>query len=63
MVESGNKNKGLFLGVAAAAALVGAALLYHFMSGEDGESSSGEKQIVKELKAAGMFEIKRTPDG
>lgn len=33
MVE--NKNKGLFLGIAAATALIGAALLYHYVSGDD----------------------------
>jgi hypothetical protein len=34
MAES-NKNKGLFLGIAAGAALVGAALLYHFVFAAD----------------------------
>ena len=41
MVESGNKNRGLFLGIAAATAVVGAALLYHFVfAGDEEEESS-----------------------
>ena len=60
MVEQ-NKNRGLLIGIAAASALVGAALLYHFFtSGEDGEEGS---PIERELKAAGLDEVKKTPDG
>lgn len=61
MVEGKNNNKGLLLGVAAGCALVGAALLYHFFSSEDG--GSGGSDIAKELKAAGLDEVKKTPDG
>ena len=38
---SKNENKGIFLGVAAATALVGAALLYHFAFAEGGEDENG----------------------
>jgi len=59
MVES-NKNKGLLIGVAAGAALVGAALLYHFLS-EGGDESSGEAQIMEELKKKGLDVVKKNP--
>ena len=40
MVEQ-SKNKNLMLGVAAATALVGAALLYHFIFSDGDEEESG----------------------
>ena len=59
---SKNENKGLFLGVAAATALVGAALLYHFAFSEgDDEGEAGG--IVAELTAAGLEEVKKAPNG
>ena len=61
MVESSNKNKGLFLGIAAATAVVGAALLYHFVF--SGDDDDGDAQILKELQAAGLDKVKKTPDG
>ena len=62
MVES-NKNKSLFLGVAAATALVGAALLYHyvFTDGDDEEGSS--IGIAEELKEAKLDVVKKGPSG
>ena len=39
MVERENKNRGLFLGIAAGALVVGAALMYHyFFSAEEEET-------------------------
>ena len=64
MVESTNKNKGLFLGIAAATAVVGAALLYHFVfSGDDEDDSGSGAPIMQELQAAGLDKVKKTPDG
>ena len=57
MTES-NKNKGLFLGLAAATALVGAALLYHFVfSDEEEEVKANELQTA--LEEAGLSEAKK----
>ena len=58
MVEQKNSNKGLLIGVAAGCALVGAALLYHFFSESD--SADGGSDIAKELKNAGLDEVKKT---
>ena len=66
MVESGNKNRGLFLGIAAATAVVGAALLYHFVFSGDEEEDSGSRStgnIIAELQEAGLDKVKKTPDG
>mmetsp|Transcript_20830 Transcript_20830/g.25511 ORF Transcript_20830/g.25511 Transcript_20830/m.25511 type:complete len:243 (+) Transcript_20830:44-772(+) len=64
MVESDNKNKGLFLGIAAATAVVGAALLYHFVFAGDDEEESGSShaQVMRELTEAGLEKVKKTPD-
>ena len=59
MVESGNKNKGLLIGVAAGCALVGAALLYHFFSEESGEGSASGSQLEEELIKANLLEVKK----
>ena len=53
-----NKNKGLFLGIAAATALIGAALLYHYVSGDDDEEAE-ETGIMAELTEAGLSTVKR----
>ena len=53
-----NKNKGLYLGIAAATALIGAALLYHFISGEE-EDEAEETGIMAELTEAGLSTVKR----
>ena len=60
MVE--NKNKGLLLGVAAATALVGAALLYHyvFSDPEEEENSVGIMELLKEAK---LDQVKKAPSG
>ena len=61
---SKNENKGIFLGVAAATALVGAALLYHFAFAEGGEDENGVAVgIEAELAAAGLEEVKKSPSG
>lgn len=52
MVEQSNKNKSLLMGAAAAAALVGAALLYHFVFSDDGEAAVAD--INQELADAGL---------
>lgn len=61
MVES-NKNKGLFLGIAAATAVVGAALLYHFVFADEAEED-GATGIQAELEDAGLAEVKKHPNG
>ena len=72
MVE-GNKNKGqklflrLLLGVAAATALVGAALLYHYVfaeeGAEDGEDGGAGGDTMAELEAAKLNEVRKHPNG
>ena len=57
MVEE-NKNKGLFLGIAAATALIGAALLYHYVSGDDDEETPAGGMMA-ELEEAGLAQVKR----
>ena len=56
MVDS--KNKGLLLGIAAATALIGAALLYHYVA-EDGDDEGEETGIMAELSEAGLATVKR----
>lgn len=62
MVES-NKNKSLLLGLAAGTALVGAAVLYYFMQGDNDSTdtavTAGPMTITQELEAAGLMEIQR----
>ena len=57
MVED-NKNRGLFLGIAAATALIGAALLYHYVSGDD-EEEGAAGGIMADLEEAGLATVKR----
>ena len=59
---SKNENKGLLLGVAAATALVGAALLYHFVF-TDGDEERAAVGIEAELAAAGLDEVMKSPSG
>ena len=54
-----NKNKGLFLGIAAATALIGAALLYHYVSGEDDGDDGPATGIQAELEEANLATVKR----
>ena len=54
-----NKNKGLFLGIAAATALIGAALLYHYVSGEDDGEDGPASGIQAELEEANLATVKR----
>lgn len=54
-----NKNKGLFLGIAAATALIGAALLYHYVSGDADDDDGEETGIMAELNEAGLATVKR----
>lgn len=61
MVEKANQNKGLFLGIAAASALVGAALLYHFVFNEAEEEETAT--IVDELAAQKLDVVKKAPNG
>ena len=56
MVEK--ENKGLMLGISAATALIGAALLYHYVSG-DAEDDDTPQGIMAELQEAGLEEVKR----
>ena len=63
MVEN-NKNKGLFLGVAAATALVGAALLYHYVfSDPDDEEGNAPASIMEELKEAKLDKVRKGASG
>ena len=60
MVEKDNKNKGLFLGLAAATALVGAALMWQYVfNADDDEDEAATGGIQAELEAAGLFEVKK----
>lgn len=61
MVEE-NKNKGLFLGIAAATALIGAALLYHYVSGDE-EEEGATGGIMTELEEAGLATVQRAQTG
>lgn len=61
MVE--NKNKTLFLGIAAASALVGAALLYHYVFSDDADEDSATPNIMEELKEAKLDVVKKTASG
>lgn len=58
-MSENNKNKGLFLGLAAATALVGAALLYHFVFSEDEEEESKANELQTALQEAGLDEAKK----
>ena len=60
MVEKDNKNKGLFLGLAAATALVGAALMWQYVfNADDDEDEAATGGIQAELETAGLFEVKK----
>ena len=58
-----NKNKGLFLGVAAATALVGAALLYHFVFSDDDETEGAATDITTLLQEAGLDQVQKGRNG
>ena len=66
MVESKSNNK-LWIGLAAAGALIGAALLFHWAtsSDEDGEDIGGgsldTEKLAKDLKAAKLSEVQKSP--
>lgn len=47
------------LGVAAATALVGAALLYHYVSGDVEEEEAAGAGIIQELQEAGLETVKK----
>ena len=53
------ENKGLLLGIAAATALIGAALLYHYVSGDDEEAEGAATGIMAELEEANLGTVKR----
>ena len=65
MVDKSNKN--LWIGLAAAGALVGAALLFHWAnSGDEEEGIAGgvdSDKLLKSLEAAGLNKPKQTPQG
>jgi len=65
MVEKNEKNKGLFLGLAAATALVGAALLwqYVFTNDDDEEAEVAGSDIQAELEAADLATVKKAANG
>lgn len=50
------------MGIAAATALVGAALLYHFVF-SDGDDADAEPQIMQDLKEQGLDEVKKAANG
>lgn len=63
MVED-NKNKGLFLGIAAATALVGAALLYHFVFSDEAEEEAGSSSsLAADLEAENLHVVKKGANG
>ena len=62
MVE--NKNKSILMAVAAGAALVGAALLYHFVFADAGdEEAPSDDQILKLLQTAKLDKVQKAPNG
>lgn len=61
MVE-GDKNKTLIMGIAAGCALIGAALIYHFVfADEEEEVAAGN--LIADLEAAGLDKVKKAPNG
>lgn len=62
MVEGNKQNKSLFLGVAAATALVGAALLYHYVFSDPDEEAAAVS-IIDELKEANLDKVRKGPSG
>jgi hypothetical protein len=58
MSESSNR-KQMLMALAGVGIFVGAALVFHYLSGEDGESDD----IKSGLKQAGLDEVKRDPTG
>ena len=67
MVEKANDNKTLWLGLAAVGALVGAALLFHYVSADDDEDGTAggadPGKLTEELKAANLTDVKKSPNG
>ena len=65
MVE--NKNNGLLMAVAAGAALVGAALLYHFVFADDAEEDvdvgNDTDTLLEEMKKAKVDKVQKAPNG
>ena len=57
---SGDKRKNIFIGAGAALALIGAAIAYQLLTGEEEENENSA--IQKKLKAVGLAQVKRTPD-
>ena len=47
------------MGIAAATALIGAALLYHYVSGEDDDEEGAAGGIMGDLEEAGLATVKR----
>ena len=66
MVEK-QDNKNLWIGLAAAGALVGAALLFHWATSGDEEDAAGagldSDKLLKALEQAGLNKPKQTPQG
>jgi hypothetical protein len=62
MVES-NKNKTLFIGLAATSALVGAALLYHYVFADAEGEEAAEIGIEQEIKDAKLDVVKKDASG
>lgn len=58
MVE--DNKRGIMLAVGAVTALIGAALLYHYVSGDDETEDGGSGGILEDLKEAGLDEVKRS---
>ena len=63
MVEKDNKNKALFLGLAGATALIGAALMWQYVFNADEEDEAAAGGIQAELEAVNLFEVKKGPNG
>ena len=60
MVEKENKNRGLFLGIAAGALVVGAALMYHYFFADAAEEEEETaSQLQQALEEAGLSEVKK----
>jgi hypothetical protein len=56
--------KNLWLAIAGAGALIGAALLYHYASGtSDGDDAPSRDELILELKAAGLDEVIKDKNG
>lgn len=67
MVDSGSKNKNLWIGLGAVGVLVAGALLWHYAStddeGGDDIAELDQSEIAKQLQERGLMDVKRTETG